>query len=504
MICLNRFAVFLAACITLLLMATLAVAQTQQQAGQQQGQPGQQAASAAPASQATTRPQWRRRAPQVFHVAPSGSDTNAGSAEQPFKTIQKGCDSLQGGDTLTIAGGTYAEYVKLTRSGSYLGRQITIQAAPGEKVIIDGGVPLVPPQPQQQAGATTRPNSGSAYRGTAAIFDTNGQDHLRIIGLDVRNGGTCGIRVWSSWQVDVENCRTSDTPGSGIMVDKSGMVNVRNCEVTRACGGDGTPVWNDGSGEESISVKRSQDVLVDGCHVHHTHHEGIDVKEGSKHVRVRNNHVHHVQRQALYADSWDSPTFDIRFESNVVHDCMFGLVAGAETGGLLSDVWFINNVVYDLRGPGMIVQDWGAQQWGHPMKDIYFINNTVYKTGAGGRNGDWGSCMVFENDQAENVVVMNNIFSASPQPQMRIAKGKKPKSWTVQNNLIDGPTEDIGEKNLTGSPKFADPAAGDFRLQPGSPAIDAGVKEHAPSVDAAGSARPAGRGVDLGAYEAAQ
>jgi hypothetical protein len=48
---------------------------------------------------------------------------------------------------------------------------------------------------------------------------------------------------------------------------------------------------------------------------------------------------------------------------------------------------------------------------------------------------------------------------------------------------------------------FVDPARGDFRLRKGSPAIDAGSPDLAPKTDIAGTPRPQGDAVDLGAYE---
>lgn len=57
--------------------------------------------------------------------------------------------------------------------------------------------------------------------------------------------------------------------------------------------------------------------------------------------------------------------------------------------------------------------------------------------------------------------------------------------------------------NIFADPQFVNPAAGNYQLLSGSPAIDSGTTgPNVPNVDIEGNTRPQGSGVDMGAYEA--
>lgn len=72
-----------------------------------------------------------------YHVAISGDNANPGTAEKPFRTIQRAADILQPGDVCTIHAGTYRETVRPANSGVE-GAPIVFQAAAGEDVTISG------------------------------------------------------------------------------------------------------------------------------------------------------------------------------------------------------------------------------------------------------------------------------------------------------------------------------------------------------------------------------
>jgi parallel beta-helix repeat protein len=73
----------------------------------------------------------------------SASDGNPGTEARPWRTIGRGVQSLQPGDTLLIKAGTYRETVNLQRSGTQAA-PIRIRAYPGDegKVIIDAAEPV--------------------------------------------------------------------------------------------------------------------------------------------------------------------------------------------------------------------------------------------------------------------------------------------------------------------------------------------------------------------------
>ncbi|GIE36152.1 hypothetical protein Ait01nite_091970 [Actinoplanes italicus] len=74
----------------------------------------------------------------LLHVATTGSDDADGSAERPFRTINRAAELARPGDTVVVHAGEYREWVKPRRGGLSDSRRITYQAAEGEHVVIKG------------------------------------------------------------------------------------------------------------------------------------------------------------------------------------------------------------------------------------------------------------------------------------------------------------------------------------------------------------------------------
>lgn len=105
------------------------------------------------------------------------------------------------------------------------------------------------------------------------------------------------------------------------------------------------------------------------------------------------------------------------------------------------------------------------------------------------------------------VTFVNNIFANNGGVSIQsdawtYAKGLAVKNLIYNNGSNFGyGTATTFTLTLVADPLFVNPAAGNFHLQPGSPAINSGQNAGAPATDIDGVPRPQGGYVDIGVYE---
>ncbi len=416
----------------------------------------------------------------TYHVAPLGSDAQAGTAQQPWLTMQHAAEQVKAGDTVLLHGGRYTlkERVRLKASGT-ADAWITFAAAPGEKPILDA--------------SSVRPaNEGEA--GWFGAVTIEGPSYVRLVDLEVRNSYFAGIIVRGpSHHIDIAGCTVDMTFAPGIGAWNCTDLRVIGCEVTNA-NTQKMRLYGDPKQEcphEAISIAGVNRFEAAWNHVHHCEKEGIDVKEISRNGVVHHNYVHDMPRQGLYTDAWFGVLENVEFASNVVHDCEWGLVISVEDrASQLRGARVHHNLLYRNRASGIYFGTWGQNG---PRSDIRIENNTLYANGA---PQHWAGPTGNIDVRASNVrdlLVSRNICAAGGAYEIatfinpateaeRFAELKV----SIDDNVVASNKDDTngppgygkpfvwaGTHVLTADPQFRAPEAGDFRPRAGSPAFTA-------------------------------
>lgn len=400
---------------------------------------------------------------RVYYVSPNGNNKAAGTTSNTaWRNINHALSeqsSVRGGDQVIILPGTYVENVDIKKWG-----------APSLPIVIKGQGHVVIKDPS--------PRSGSGE----GVVDVLNARHLVIENVTVQNAYFYGVLIRGSHDVVLRNVRTSWTGASGIIATldrrtgtRSSKIKILKSAVEKAC-----HLFNKTGqgGQEAISIVSVDDFEVAYTQVIGGGKEGIDAKVWSRNGTIHHNTVFGQKRAGIYVDGLGGFARDITVYNNLVYRNGHGIVVSNEGGGgRTENIKVFNNVVYQNTGRGIHVARWGRGPH-HPINNVQIVNNTVAKNGALG--------IGVENQEASNILVRNNIaFGNSQRKQIEFKAG----------------TKIVADHNITTDPRFRNPAYNDFFLRSDSPAINAGARSAAPSLDFNARARSLGGNPDIGAYE---
>jgi parallel beta-helix repeat protein len=384
----------------------------------------------------------------LFSAAALSQSTIHVPADQP--TIQGGINAAKAGDTVLIAPGTYYENI------DFMGKAITVTSSDGAaKTILDGGMGATEAVIMKHSegrnsilnGLTIQHGGVEIYYGAMGGLFLNGVSPT-ITNNVITNNHCYGI--WSS--------------GSSPLIQNNEIDNVLDANGNCSFAG-GTAIWLDGS------LTAVQPAVIGNILQNNTH-SGEEDAGGNGGAGVA---------------AWTSNAV---IENNIIRN---NFTHGFGGGILLEDSsgLIVQNLIYNnmAGGAGGAIATDGYL--GAPT--AYIANNTIANNtygGGGGESDDYPISQLalgYFTGLGPSTVLVNNIIAGNTSVESVVCGsyfgGKTGNLILADHNLFfnsggavfkycTDPTGTYG--NITADPLFVNAAGGDFHLQPGSPAIDAG------------------------------
>jgi hypothetical protein len=469
----------------------------------------------------------------TYHVAPDGSDSNAGTLEKPWATLRHAAQQARPGDVVKVHAGVYRQASTITNCRGTAEQPIVFEAD-GGPVTLDGSERVTGWRSEGGARYSAEVGNRSVYLvwangrlllgpGYRPPFDQikPTKETLRR-GEAVLEGGRLHVRLFDSSDPNQAEVRSS----VGICL----LLQSTHYTVWR---GIGTAWGLDGYKLETGS---SHNTFSD-AELHH-HGQGIlENRETATPVPSQQNtfqrlHIHHVGltkfEHGIYTSGIRTRVLQCRFD----HITGAGIHAypepaqGEYDGNVITDpapTYYPENFQGDT--PPEPTRFYSAFIcWGNGGHRL--TNNLIagpFGDGISVRSSEnwiWNNTIVLQGGAALTIApqsagtwIINNILQTSGLYITGAAPGDldynayfggKGWSWGEHTYAILAELQQTRKEahGLVADPRFVDAAKGDYHLTPGSLLRDRGWTFGVPDRDITGTARPQGRGIDIGAYEA--
>ena len=411
---------------------------------------GNETMSSSPTSSApnaiATEPKPYNATGRALFVSVAGNDANSGSWTSPLRTISKGVAAADPGDTIFVRGGTYSDpgdeaLVMFRNKHGRADAWITLAATPGERPIVNASG--WDPKYVLWRLVGVQQSSYIEIRGFE-LFGT----------AQVDQQPSSGIELVESHHVRVIDNRIHDVGGGGFAAIASNHYDVLNNVIWS------TSFWNDYQ-TSAISSFQAKNV------------GGPDDSDGYS-IRIRGNTVHSVENVT------PPPSKGPITDGNCI------IVDEHRQFSFAGSTLIDNNLCFNNGGRGVNVLR---------GDNVTIVNNTLYRNLNSAAMGDDGELsLIF----AGTITLRNNLVVAKPGRAETVVHDS---TVVFERNLYGRAGAEKRDQSdiATDAKVLMDPDKQDFRLVPGSVAIDAGATTDAPATDLAGRARTGAP--DIGALE---
>ena len=382
----------------------------------------------------------------VDRAAPDAADTNPGTEEMPFKTVQHAADVAKPGDTVYVMAGKYDERIRV-KAGGTKGRPIAFVAMPWRSATV-GGFDLEASYIRLEGFEITADKPGTAVQ-------------LRASHCEILDNYIHDMMMGVNGTVGKPSADGNTRDYSAVTHNQIAYNKVYHCEYGFILGGEDWLVENN---EVNRLFMYAPGNRYDDCDYSRFFGKGCiqryNYYHGSTRQEIKTAHVDCLQ---TFTNNGEI-AMDLLFEHNTCFD--FHQMCMVESAPHIGSVrgWTFRQNIVSTNSPTMR-GGWGPDIIQTPDVTIENCSISTVNWATIGLRGKESTGGLIRNNilcEAERAVVDGDRYFSAANP-------------VIEYNLTFKTAPLAAETNINGKdPLFVDPQKRNFRLKNGSPAIGAG------------------------------